>query len=229
MERKILNNLKPYLYYLFFINGLIEVVAEYFQFLPIIYVTKPLIPLILLVLFWLETKSLPILFFWVYITSSLTNILFIPENETILFYGVIIFTIHRLLLLYLIKKSIGSLNWYIITSIAILLFAIFYYLFLETSEVPKNSYVLLIFHVFLVSILGSICITNYIKKDTIMSAYLLIAGLLFISLQLVIYIEKYFLHSINIVPLRPIAMLLNVLAFFSFYKFILEVHKVKQQ
>jgi hypothetical protein len=229
MERKILSNLKPYLYYLFFINGLIEVVSEYFQFLPIIYITKPLIPLILLVLFWLETKSLPVLFFWVYITSSLTNILFIPENETILFYGVIIFTIHRLLLLYLIKKSIGSLNWYIVTSIAVLLFAIFYYLFLETSEVPNNSYVLLIFHVFLVSILGSISITNYIKKDTIMSAYLLIAGLLFISLQLVIYIEKYFLHSIDIVPLRPIAMLLNVLAFFSFYKFILEVHKVKQQ
>jgi hypothetical protein len=229
MERKILSNLKPYLYYLFFINGLIEVVAEYFQFLPIIYITKPLIPLILLVMFWLETKSLPILFFWVYITSSLTNILFIPEDETILFYGVIIFTIHRLLLLYLIKKSIGSLNWYIVTSIAVLLFAIFYYLFLETSEVPNNSYVLLIFHVFLVSILGSISITNYIKKDTIMSAYLLIAGLLFISLQLVIYIEKYFLHSINIVPLRPIAMLLNVLAFFSFYKFILENYKVKQQ
>lgn len=228
MKLKNNNELISYLYYMFYINGLIEVVAEYFQFLPVIYITKPLIPILLLVLFWIQTKTLPILFFAVYVTSSLTNVLFIPKNQTILFYGVIVFTLHRVLLLYLIKKTIKTCNWYIVTSIAIVFFSIFYYLFLETSDVPENSYLLLIFHVFLVSILGAFCITNYIKKETITSSYLLISGLLFLYLQLVVFIEKYFFYAINIIPLRPIAMLLNVLAFFSFYKFILEDYKIKQ-
>jgi hypothetical protein len=126
------------------------------------------------------------------ITSSITNLLFIPENETVILYGVIVFTLHRLLLLYLIKKSLGTLNWYKVASIAALLFTIFYYLFLETSDVPANSFMLLIFNAVLVSILGSLCITNYIKKDTIISAYLLIAGLLFLCLQLVIECRKIF-------------------------------------
>jgi hypothetical protein len=79
----------------------------------------------------------------------------------------------------------------------------------------------------LVAILGATCITNYIKKDTTASSYLLISGLLFLSLQLVIYVERYFLYSVILVPLRPLAMVLNVLAFFSFYKFILEKHNKK--
>jgi hypothetical protein len=151
-------NILPYVYYLFFLNGLIEIVSEYFQILPLIYITKPLIPILLIWMFWLHTKKLPTLFLIVYLTSSLTNLLFIPKSETILFYGVIVFTFHRTILLFLIKKSIGTLNWWITSSIAVVLFAIFYYLFLETSYVPENSYFLIIFHIFLVAILTQLAL-----------------------------------------------------------------------
>ena len=150
MILKNISKLIPFLYYLFFLNGLIEVVAEYFQILLLIYITKPLIPIILLLLFWAETKTLPIVFSLVYITSAITNFLFIPQNKSLLFYGIIAFTLHRLLLLFLIKKTLGYVNWSIAVGIAALLFSIFSYLFLETSDVPENSFNLIVFHVFLV-------------------------------------------------------------------------------
>jgi hypothetical protein len=45
MKCKKPSNIRPSLHYLFFINGLIEVVAEYFQILLIIFIPKPLIPI----------------------------------------------------------------------------------------------------------------------------------------------------------------------------------------
>ena len=58
------------------------------------------------------------------------------------------------------------------------------------------------------------------------NSILLISALLFVMLQFVIFIEKYYLKNEYQEVLRPLAMTLNALAFFSFYKYVIEAEKL---
>jgi hypothetical protein len=57
-------------------------------------------------------------------------------------------------------------------------------------------------------------------NDSKQNSYLLISVLLFLGLQLVIYIEKYYMVDSHSYILRPLAMTLNILAFYMFYQFV---------
>lgn len=215
------NNSITVLTSIFFINAVLEISAEYFQFKWIIYVTKPLIPIILMVLYWVSSDVKNNLFFLTLFFSAITNLLFIPKNEMFLFYGILAFTIHRIILLYYVYKTVKVRSYKLFVLCTIPLLTIFIYLLIESSYLPANSIPILILQIFLIGIFGGIAVSEYILEDSKQSSYLMICALLFIALQLVIFIEKYFLKSIPIEALRPIAMSLNVLAFYSFYKFII--------
>ena len=90
----------------YFVNAIIEVVAESISCKPIIYISKPLIPFLLMVLYFYNSSKKDIFFFLVMLFSLITNLLFIPNSQESLFYGVISFTIHRIFLLILIFKIV---------------------------------------------------------------------------------------------------------------------------
>jgi hypothetical protein len=212
---------------IFFLNALIEVVAEQFSLINIIYIAKPLIPILLIILYWISSSVKNPLFFITLLLSVITNLLFIPNNERFLFYAIIIFTIHRIIMLfYIFKLQKVHYTSFIITTIP--LFLIFFYLFVESSYVPENTYFILIFQVFMISIFGGIALSSYIVDDNRQNSYLMICGLLFMGLQLVVFVEKIFLHEISIHSFRPLAMILNALAFYTFYKFVIEAEESKQ-
>jgi len=97
---------------------------------------------------------------------------------------------------------------------------IFFYLF-AASDVPKNSYYLIFFHNLIAAVLGGVAISSYVMDDSKQNSFLLISVLLFLGLQLVIYIEKYYLVDAHSHVLRPLAMTLNILAFYVFYRFVI--------
>ena len=204
----------------YFVNAIIEVTAEAYRLKDIVYITKPLIPLLLMLMYWLKSTKRNTLFFLIMLFSTITNLLFIPDDKMILFYGVISFTIHRLLLLYFIFKIVKmkSILPFVLSIIPLLL--VFFYLF-AASDVPANSYYLIILHNIMAAVLGALAITSYVIDDNKRNSYLLISVLLFLGLQLIIYVEKYYLSDNNIYCLRPLAMSVNALAFFAFYKFVL--------
>ena len=103
---------------------------------------------------------------------------------------------------------------------------IFFYLF-PSSLIPENSYYLIVFHSFLASVLGGMAFSVYYMDDNKRNTILLIAVILFLALQLVVYVEKYYYVDSNAYFFRPIAMLLNVLAFYIFYLFMIESEKTK--
>lgn len=214
------NNIIKILTIVYFVNGLIEVVAEQYHNQSVIYITKPLIPIFLMIMYWETSRVRNSLFFLTLFFSVLTNLLFIPNNDTVLFYGIIAFTIHRLIMLYYIFKivKVTNLKPFILSTIPVVV--IFFYLYIESSYLPKNSIPILIFQIFLIGSFGGFALSKYLLEDNKQNSYLMICALLFIALQFIIFIEKYFLHAIPIESLRPIAMSLNVLAFFAFYKFI---------
>lgn len=204
---------------IYFINAIIEVISEYTSFLTAIYITKPLIPLLLMVLYFYKSSKKNSLFFVIMSLSLITNLLFIPNSQESLFYGVISFTIHRIFLLILIFKIIKIKDYIPFVLATIPLAFIFFYLF-AASDVPENSYYLIVFHNMMASILGGMAISNYVMNDNKQNSLLLISVLLFLGLQLVVYIEKYYLVNSHSFLLRPLAMILNVLAFYTFYKFV---------
>ena len=204
----------------YFVIAFFEVVAEYIVEKPIICALKPLMPLILIVIYCIDSERRNLLFIFALLLSSLTNILFIPNTPTCLFYGVLVFTLHRIISIYLIfslQKVIDYIPVIIATSPFLL---IFFYLFSETVEIPQNSFCIIIAQNILISLFAGIALSSYVMNDNKQNSILLISALLFVMLQFVIFVEKYFLTNEFEELFRPMAMTLNALAFFSFYKYV---------
>lgn len=158
--------------------------------------------------------------------SLITNLFFIPNTQQALFYGVISFTIHRILLLVLIFKIVKIRDYLPLVLSTLPLAFIFFYLF-PSSIIPENSYFLIVFHSLMASLLGGIAFSCYYMDDCKRNTLLLISVIFFLALQLVIYIEKYYFVDSDTHYLRPVAMTLNVFAFYMFYVFVIESEKPK--
>ena len=63
-------------------------------------------------------------------------------------------------------------------------------------------------------------------NDNKQNSILLISALLFVMLQFVVFVEKYYLINEYEELFRPLAMTLNALAFFSFYNYIITAEKL---
>lgn len=204
--------------FLYFLNATVEVIAEYYNIKYVVFITKPLISVILIAMYFVATKSNSKLFYSIVVLSLITNLLFIPNTASFLFYGIVFFTLHRFFLMLFIYKTIKnkSLPAFILSALPIGF--IFFYLF-SATELPENSFYLILFHNIVAAVLGGFAISAYIINDNKQNSLLLISVLLFLGLQLVIYIEKYYFVQSHSDLLRPLAMMLNIFAFYVFYKF----------
>lgn len=214
-----------YLTISFFAVGILEVISEYFQNKLLIFSLKPLIPLFLIVIYCIESKQKNKLFVLGMFFSMLTNILFIPNASEYLQYALIAFTVHRVLVVTMVLR-LQKIKDYIPFSIATLPFLlIFFYLFMETAEIPQRSYMLLLTQNILISVFSGLALSGYVMNDNKQNSVLLIAVLLFVMLQFIVFIEKYLLINEFTSIFRPLAMTFNVLAFFSLYKYVIIAEK----
>ena len=157
--------------------------------------------------------------------SLATNILFIPNTSEMIFIGIITFSIHRILAVVLVLKMAKVIDYipFLIATIPFLL--IFFYMFFETDSIPENSIALLVLQNLLISIYAGIALSNYFMNDNKQNSILLISALLFVMLQFVVFIEKYYLINEFSTFLRPTAMAFNALAFYSYYKYVVVAEK----
>lgn len=204
------------------IVALIEVIAEYFRLLPLIYIFKPLISVILMVLYWYSSPKRDILFFLTIITSLITNLLFIPNDLKLIFIGLIVFGFHRLINIFYILKVMRTKDFIPVVLGSVPFLIIFFYIFFDTDLLSKEVYYIMIVHNSLISLLGGIALSHYVMNDSTRSSWLLICVLSFVTLHFIIFIEKFY---IQLQIFRPIAMSLNAFAYYAFYKFILIIEK----
>ncbi|HRE77073.1 MAG TPA: lysoplasmalogenase family protein [Flavobacterium sp.] len=202
--------------------ALIEVIAEYFKFLPLIYIFKPLISIVLMVLYWHSSPKRDILFFLTIITSLITNVLFIPNNLKLIFIGLIVFGFHRLINIFYILKVMKTKDFIPVILGSVPFLIIFFYIFFDTDLLSKEVYYIMIIHNSLISLLGGIALSHYVMNDSTRSSWLLICVLSFVTLHFIIFIEKFY---IQLQIFRPIAMSLNAFAYYAFYKFILIIER----
>ncbi len=212
----------------YFLIALLEVYSEYISYKPIIFIFKPLLTILLFIMYFFNSEKRNLLFCIVLLTSLITNILFIPNTQNYLLYAIVIFTIHRIIVIYLILKlqKIKDIIPVILGTAPFIL--IFFYLFVETTDIPENSFLILVIQNILISLFAGLSLSCYIMNDNKQNSILLISALLFVMLQFTVFIEKYYLTNEFQHLFRPLAMSLNTLAFFSFYKYV-TIAEIKQQ
>lgn len=205
-----------------FVVALIEIIAEYFRVLPLIYIFKPAISLVLMMLYWVSSPKRDALFFLTISTSLLTNVLFIPKELHYIFIGLIVFIFHRLINIYYILKVMKIKDFIPVILASVPFLFVFFYIFFDTDLLSKEVYYIMIVHNSMISLLGGIALSNFIMNDNNRSSWLMICVLSFVTLHFIIFIEKFY---IQLQIFRPIAMSLNAFAYFAFYKFILVIEK----
>lgn len=216
-----MNKVKLLTIILFFVS-LVEITAEYFKILPVIYVFKPSLSIIILLLYWYSSNKRDYLFFLTIGTSLITNVLFIPNHLNLIFIALVVFVIHRIITIYYILKVKKIKDYVPIILASIPFMLLFFYIFFDTELVSRKIYYILIIHNILISLLGGIAISDYIMNNSTFSYWLLICVISFVTLHFIIFLEKFY---IDLLVFRPIAMSLNIFAYFAFYKFIIEIEK----
>ncbi len=210
---------------LYFVVSVSEVICELFAYKPLIYILKPSMPFVLMALyFWVSAKRNP-MFFVVMTLSLITNVLFIPDSATCLFYGLVVFLAHRILLLYYIIRLLKLTDFIpaIIATIPFLM--VFFYTFMITNGIPEESFLVLILQNILISVICGISFSHYIMHDDKRNSWLLLCGILFGSLHFIVFVEKFYLSGFSPIIFRPLAMGLNAMAFYTFYEFVVATEK----
>lgn len=220
-------NLEKLILVLFFTVVTVEIVAEIFSYEPIVFVFKPLISIVLMLLYWNTSHQRNSLFFVTILSYLITNIFFIYNTETMLFLGLIAFFIHRLLMIYYIIKLTRIKDYFPLFIAMIPFMFFFFYLLSITNVSTTRSYGILIIQNILISILAGITLSDYVMNDGKKNnTWLFILGLLALTQYFIVFIEKYYLSDLSPISFRPLAMILNAAVHYAFYKFVRTIEKL---
>lgn len=224
------NSLENLIIGIYLLVATVEVTAELFSYKPFLFVFKPLISIVLMVLYWNISNQRNPLFFVTILFSLITNVFFIYNTEAMLFLGLIAFFIHRLLMIYYIMK-LTKLKDCIPLLIAMIPFMFFFfYLLSVTSDLTMRSYGILIIQNILISIIAGITLSDYVmsngKKE---STWLFIFGLLSVTQYFIVFIEKYYLSDLSPISFRPLAMILNTAVYYAFYKYVIVTERLSNK
>lgn len=207
---------------LYFVFATIEVATELVSCKPILFIVKPLVLIILMLLYRFSSTQRDLLFFVAILFLLITKIYAIQNTEQMLFLGIIAFFVHRMVMIYYIFKLI-KLKDYIPLLIAMIPFLFFFFYLLSlTSNISTRSYCGLIIQSVLMSILASMTVSHYVmnnekKKDV----WLLIFGLLSVTQYFMVFIDKFYLLGFSPVIFRPLEVILTTTVCFTFYKFVI--------
>lgn len=201
----------------YFVIATIEIIGEFMKAKPILYIFKPLLSVLMLFLYWNNSKVRNPIFFGIFLFSLITNIFFISNTKEMLFFGMIALLVYRGLMVAHIITVIKPRD-FIPIGIAMVPFVfIFFYLFSISTEIPENSRGIIIIQNILVAIFGGIAFSDYVMNGY-KNSWLLICSILSVSHYFIIFIEKYYMLDSSQTLFRPLAMILNALLYYSFYR-----------
>jgi len=207
--------------YSYFSIGLVEIIAESMSYQPLILFTRIAAPFFLITLYFLKSIKQNAVFYALMVLLLISNVLFASKAPYALQIAVITFLFHRIAMIVLVFQSIASKNYLYILLATFPFLLIFFYLISVTNELTDIQINVLIFQSILISILSGMALSSYLVSENRQNSWLLISTLLLIGLRFIVFIEQYFLSDLSLPIYRPMAVLLNIFAFFTFYKFVI--------
>ena len=207
----------------YFIIALYEILA-YFIFNEVVVFSTISIPILLIGLYFMSSIKRNFLFFGVLLFLLLENLcsLFCDAK---LYVGVICSTLQKIVLIVLIYKLVKERNYLYLSIVSIAFLLIFLYLFSTTNETSYVDFKFLMTHNILKSFLRGLSVSNYIVDDNRKNSWLLISVLLFIGLRFMLFIQSFYLTDLTLPVIKPIIITLNIFAYFTLYKFVIEAEK----
>lgn len=209
----------------YFIIVLMELIAQFATYRPVIFLAKISAPILLVYLYHKSSvKQNP--FFYVLISMLLfANILFFFRNPNYFFLASAISIIQKMIMLLLVISMTTERRFARILLSAMPFLLMFYFLNSITNENDGIEFNTIFFESVLVSFLGGISLAAYLKNDNRQHSWLLISTLLFTGLQFVVFIEKYYSFVVSLSVFSLIAVMLSGFGFFTFYKFLKSAEK----
>jgi hypothetical protein len=207
----------------YFIIALYEILA-YSIFNETLVFSTISIPVLLIALYFLSSVKQNLLFFSILIFLLIENIwtLFYDSRFSV---GIICSSIQKTALIILIFKLIKERNYLCLTIVSFTFLLIFLYLFSTTSETSYVDFKFLMIQNILTSVLGGIAVSSYMVDDNRKNSWLLISILLFIGLRFMLFIQSFYLNDLTLPVIKPIIITLNIFAYFTMYKFVIEAEK----
>ncbi|MET2995750.1 hypothetical protein HUE46_13280 [Flavobacterium columnare] len=207
---------------LFFIIGLFEVVAEYFNEILMMYILKPLLMPIMMLMYWKVSSKRNIYFLLALFFVLIANILFVSKNFNSAIIASIFFFIYRGIVIYLVIQDEPIQKKLPVVVGTLPFFTAFAYLtFLTKNELGKGIYIYLIQVLFL-SFLGGLALSNYMIKGCKKNFWLLINAVFFAIIQFVLVLKLFY---VSIAIFSSISMFLYLFAQFALYRYMLEREK----
>jgi hypothetical protein len=211
--------------FIYFLVASAEIIAELYENKLSVFILKPLFSIILMLLYWNTSNQKSNIFFIAVFFSMITNLFFISKSEEVLFIGLILFLIYRILVIYYIFK-LTKIKDFVPLTIAIIPFLfVFFYLLSICSGLSTNSYNILIVQNILIAVIGAMALSRYVMNDVHKYPWLLMFGLLSVTQYFIVFVEKYYLSDLAPPSLRPLAMVLNIGVYYTFYKFVIEIEQ----
>lgn len=205
---------------LYFIIASVVIMGEVFNSKTVLYIFTPLIALAMMFLYWNTSRLRNSLFFGVFLFSLVTNLFFIPKTKEMLFFGMITLLAYRGLMIFHVIKLIKPKDFIPIGIGMVPFIFVFFYLFSISTEMPQNSYAIIITQNILVSVLGGIALSDYVMNGY-NNSWLLICSILSVSNYFIMFIEKYYMLFSSQTLFRPLAMMLNTVIYYSFYRWVI--------
>lgn len=214
MDRK----LELWLTVFFFAVSILEVGAEYFKAVPLIYTIKPLILVILAFLYWKTSPQRNFAYLGALLFGWLANLFFISQDFDDIFIGALLFFIYRGLAIYIVIRYIRLPGIFPIVVGSVPFLFIYMYLVNLTYDAIGEGLVIFIMQCVMISFLGGLSVGNYILRSNRASTMLLMSTLFFAITQFIFVIRLYY---VNVNIFQPAAMVLFVAGQFMFYKFMI--------
>lgn len=184
---------------------------------------KPLLSVSLMALYWKTSEQRNAVFFAILFFLLVSNLIFVLNEEKLMTYAIITMFIYEVLIIGYIIRLI-KLKDYVPCLIALTPFLfIFFYLFSEATGIPESNYNYLILQNILTSIIGAITFSNFALNNYYKNTWILLFGLLFVTLYFLKFIEKYYLYGVALSVFRISQTILYIAVYFMFYKFVIEM------
>lgn len=203
---------------LYFVIALTEIIAEFYESNLFIYIFKPILIPVLALIYWKSSASLNSSFITALFFAFLANIFFISKDYNSLLLGAIFFGLYRILIIYIVIKTVEVKNYLPIILGCLPFIVIFSYVTVLTMDELGSGLYIYIIQVVFITFLGGFSLANYILQNNKTNYWLLMSTLLFTIIQFTFIIKLYYL-SISI--FQPLAMILYTFAQYFLYKFII--------
>ncbi len=212
---------------LYFATTFIELASGFFGFRPLVLLCRIAAPFLLIAIYRLNAIRVNPMVYTLFGLLLMTNVLFFYKESPYFSLALVISVVQRLVMLLIVFQTMTQLRYAAAFLVSVPFLVIFYYLNSITSEFTLFD--TLFFQSILISLLGGLSVSGYLRNDNRQNSWLLISILLFVGLQFVLFIERYFFTVISLRVFGLIGVVLNAVGFFTFYKFVNAAEKEKKE